>query len=93
MLLCTQVYLKWRKSVENSDFNHLRAKVLSLSHADRAALAQELIASLGTQQPVAIESDYQRRMRNYIDRSWLLAANTLTSYAQSDRQIAQKLKA
>ena len=87
MVFCIQVYLKWRKSVENTDFNQLRAKALSLSHPDRAALAQELIASLGTRQPGTIESDYRRRMRNYVDRTWLLAANTLTSHAESDRRI------
>ena len=81
MLLCIQVYLKWRKIVKNSNFNQLRAKALSLSHADRKSLAQELIASLDTQQSGTIESDYQRRMRNYLDRAWLLAANTLTSHA------------
>ena len=73
--------------MENSDFNQLRAKALSQSPADQAALAQELIASLGTRQSGTIESDYQRRMRNYIDRAWLLAANTLTSHAESEHRL------
>ena len=73
--------------MKSFDFNQLQAETLSLSHADRTTLAQELIASLDAQQPDTIESDYQQRMRNYIDRAWLLAANTLTSYSKSGHRM------
>ena len=65
--------------MDNHQFDRLRVEALDLPQKERTKLAHELVASLsGAPNSKAIESAFQRRMRNYIEHSWALAAKTLT---------------
>ncbi len=61
------------------NIDELRAAVLNLPRAERAALARELDASLEISPAKASlkKRGYQRRMQNYVDNAWRLASRTL----------------
>jgi len=65
--------------MSHSNLERLRVEALRLGATDRAALARELLASL-TESPesMTFESEFRRRMKSYIERSWTIASNSLT---------------
>lgn len=64
----------------NTPLDRLRAEALHLPQADRAELAREMVASLdGALDSNVTESAYRQRMRKYIERTWAIAAKTLTA--------------
>ena len=56
----------------------IESEALKLPQEERAELAKVLLASLNDTRTDLPKSDFEQRLRNYVDHAWGLAARTLT---------------